>query len=1351
MELVLTRQPANGNQVAVTCDGQPSHTFDLRTLIPNNQHQPPHPLEDPVAYGSAVYTALFPPATSGRRQLENAPDRILLVTSDNELDAVPWEYAHGAYSPPVPSYASSSEGFLVLECHFVRGLPPYQRLAPPKLEHSPHIIAIPSNPLSRAVEPLNIEGEWLRLREALQDKTLQDYAIILERTRPPTLARLGLLVANQHNRIVHFMGHGGQDEKKGTILCFEKDNGDLDIVSAKDFTRQVRGAVFLVTLNACASATPGKETDFSNLAAALVRQKTPYALGMRFSIPDDDALTFSRTFYSYLVRGSSVEEAVYRVRLALARNEHRPWLVGMPVLYTALSAPANGFASTKGAPVIEEHQPRIEATALPRAEGTFQGRADDLKALGDSLTGDPRRRIITIHGGGGQGKTALAREAIERFAYVWPAGVWATTFENLPARDVFLNDLARFLGITPDPAAESFQLERQVLSQLGQRRTLIVLDNAETLVDAVEARNASAIHLAELVKQLPSPMVSLLVTSRVQLGWPEETSLELGGLSPQEGAALFRQSAPQRSEAVDLALAKQLSRRVGGHPLSLRLLGGAFNASAITLPAFLAEYEAQLVKAENTYVSEQHRQRTLYASIETSVRYLDEDHRRLLSRLWLFHAPFLPQIAAQIFDPQATPEEGKEPEDQRSPIYDRLHTLWRRGLVLRETFTVREGMLSFYSLPPTMRPYVEQFLARTDERETLLARFGTAYTGLVVYLRRELDLGGVAAAMALLLRADLERGASCVTGVEQGYYWLRWGWILQRLGYRKSGLELTEQALQVGQEQDQKLKSHALNNMAAVYQQTGQPQQALKLYEQALPLMRKVGDRAGEAATLNGLAGVYADTGQPQQAIKHFEQALPLTREVGDRAREATTLNGTALVYQQTGQPQQAIKLYKQALPLAREVSDRAREATILNNMAGVYADTGQPQQAIKHFEQALPLMREVGDRAGEAATLNNIALVYQSLQRYAEAQVAFEQSIALAQQVSHRALEIAGLVDLALLLYQDLNRPQEAITGMEQALAVLVATGLPQDAAGHTKERLQQHLNDMRQGVKFGQATNTAATMPPAQVQQIVANTIAVMTVAQEQRAEWREVITKALQNAQQRGSTRQIEVELFSAVLDILDGKPLTLPTDHPYAQAVTAIQEGIATGGPRIFGISDELMQAVRDFVNAENWEATRHIVETRQAVLFRPEVETLFEQNIAQARASRNERAADMLELHLSILRDCKTSGMAATFERIEAARQAAEELPNLPFDSELITRSIEALAGGGPQEKMQCMQYLAAQASQASDMGAKALINTLQLALFGSPLAQLGQDLEGVYRQAWDAIVAGVEQAGGTAS
>src|SRR5205807_9494773 len=131
-----------------------------------------------------------------------------------------------------------------------------------------------------------------------------------------------------------------------------------------------------------------------------------------------------------------------------------------------------------------------------------------------------------------------------------------------------------------------------------------------------------------------------------------------------------------------------------------------------------------------------------------------------------------------------------------------------------------------------------------------------------------------------------------------------------------------------------------------------------------------------------------------------------------------------------------------------------------------------------------------------------------------------------------------------------------------------------------------------------------------------ITTNTIAVMTTVQDRHAEWREIMTKDLQDAQQRGANWQIEVDFFTAVLDILDGRTPGLPDNHPYAQSVAAIQDGIANGGVQDDDVSTddpgEMIQAVRDFVNAGDWEATLHVLEAQQSILFRPEVETLFEQ-------------------------------------------------------------------------------------------------------------------------------------------
>jgi len=243
------------------------------------------------------------------------------------------------------------------------------------------------------------------------------------------------------------------------------------------------------------------------------------------------------------------------------------------------------------------------------------------------------------------------------------------------------------------------------------------------------------------------------------------------------------------------------------------------------------------------------------------------------------------------------------------------------------------------------------------------------------------------------------------------------------------------------------------------------------------------------------------------------------------------------------------------------------------------------------------------------------------------------------------------------------------------------------------------------------------------------------------EKRDEWGDTISDMLKQPQSRVQ----DMEFFTAILTILAGQSASLPGDHPYADAINSIQAGIAAGGQESgtgsITVSRELVQAVNDFVNADNWGATRHVVEAQQELLFQPEVETLFEQNIAQARSAGEERTVRMLELYLALLRDCKASGIAEAFAKLAAAQEV-----DLPFDGELLPRSIAALLGS-PQQRMEHMQYLAAMASETTDDNLKGLINTIQLALFSKDLSQFGRDLKGVYRQAWEGIVATVEASG----
>ncbi|MGK7872149.1 MAG: tetratricopeptide repeat protein [Xenococcaceae cyanobacterium] len=57
-------------------------------------------------------------------------------------------------------------------------------------------------------------------------------------------------------------------------------------------------------------------------------------------------------------------------------------------------------------------------------------------------------------------------------------------------------------------------------------------------------------------------------------------------------------------------------------------------------------------------------------------------------------------------------------------------------------------------------------------------------------------------------------------------------------------------------------------------------QKALEFYNQALPILREVGDRPGEAITLSNIGFVYRNTNQPTQAITTWKQSVEITLEV---------------------------------------------------------------------------------------------------------------------------------------------------------------------------------------------------------------------------------------------------------------------------------------------------------------------------------------------------------------------------------------------------------------------------------------------------------------------------------------
>ena len=261
-----------------------------------------------------------------------------------------------------------------------------------------------------------------------------------------------------------------------------------------------------------------------------------------------------------------------------------------------------------------------------------------------------------------------------------------------------------------------------------------------------------------------------------------------------------------------------------------------------------------------------------------------------------------------------------------------------------------------------------------------------------------------------------------------------------------------------------------LNNIGLSYWRLSRYEDALRYFEQALPLRREVKDRKGEAITLNYIGAANLGLSRYDEALRYYHQALPIYREVQDRQGEAVTLGNIGSANQRLNRTDDALNTYQQALQLQREIKDRAGEATMLSNIGTVYQSLGRADDALNYYEQALPIRRETKDRLGEAVTLGSIGAAYESLSRYEDALNYFEQALPIRRAVKDRNGEAVLLGDMGLA-YQNLSRTDDAVAYGQQSLAIyrevkdrrgeataLLNIGLAQDKLGQYEEALRDY-----------------------------------------------------------------------------------------------------------------------------------------------------------------------------------------------------------------------------------------------------------------------------------------------------
>ena len=354
---------------------------------------------------------------------------------------------------------------------------------------------------------------------------------------------------------------------------------------------------------------------------------------------------------------------------------------------------------------------------LPAQGGRLFGREAESSLLLQMLA---EHRLVSLLGAGGVGKTVLAlatahaSAAADAQSVVWVDLAPIADAALLPAT------LARAFELPASPGDDPL---RGLLAALERRAGLLVLDNAEHLVEAV----------AQVVQALltRAPGLHLLITSQVPLQLRSERRFRLDALAlPQPDAPLAqaREAAAaayfeDRAAALDrrfvlgddnIASVVRICRRLEGLPLAIRLAAGRLHLLGLSaLELHLQDLLEWPVAPERDAPS---RQQTLHAALQWSYGLLAAPQQALFRRLGVFAGSFALDLAFGVAAAPLSPD-GSEAQ----------FAVELEGLVDRSLVDVVAGDPPRFRLLETQRAWALHELDRMGERQDAQCLHARAY------------------------------------------------------------------------------------------------------------------------------------------------------------------------------------------------------------------------------------------------------------------------------------------------------------------------------------------------------------------------------------------------------------------------------------------------------------------------------------------------------------------------------------------------------------------------------------------------------------------------------------------------
>ncbi|MBI5823068.1 MAG: tetratricopeptide repeat protein [Chloroflexi bacterium] len=1048
------------NQVSVRANGKESHQFSLHDLIPTEKEQQEF-FKNPRPYGEKLFNALFRDAARIEFDaLSKQPERTIVLVLESpdpstlrqaqgdaslraSLDGVAWEYA----------YNKAKEEYVVEDCAFVRALPEKERPANGRMKNEVDrvsLLFIPANPLvdlsGEPMRSLDVEGEWREMKRLIEKSNAPFDMLEL---RPATPEALQSVMARfQNGMIAHFSGHGAAT-KDGAILLFERENGASNPLEAREFVREIKDKAWIGFLSACQSAVP-ERTEFSNLARELAKAGVPFALGMQFNLPDPFAPNISGQFYNYLAYGHAVPEAARQARRAVKRENE--FLVGMIALYAAHPDEAGTLRQAQGgwrgagAQTVNLFRP-ADVSYLPSPASGLIGRQRELMRIGTRLLDVKKPLTVTLHGAGGIGKTALLWQALLRFAPSFELTL-AIGLDPLPSLESVLGRVERFLGLPSPCANETKERETIVRNTLTSKRTLLGLDNFETLNYALnekgsdEEKTAKSLHT--FFKSLAANGVTLCVTCREVTNLGGETIEDIQGLTNENGGRLFQENVVKQKDEIYIEKTQQVSEMVGGHPLALRLLASAFDDQVgISLDQYIESLQSFLPKAHDKW-TEEDRHESLRASFAFSMDNLpkNEEGKKLrvaVSRLSVFTSFFMDIIVAPVLENYfpTTIDEFSEIKEQTK---NTLHTLWERGLLERsDAFLLETEIYYMYRSHPALRYFAKKYLT---DIETVNKNYWQSMRNLVITAEMSIEKMPIWSKIISEALPDLLRATEMTNDMDASLMQFKLSKMLELLGLYNEALRLLRKSGEISKfHHFPQAEAAALYAIAGIYVKQGNLEDALKLYRQSFEVYDSLGnenlkDKANAIVEMGVICNLRGET---DKAMRLYQEAYQIYETLGRSGIEGKS-NATrhiANILKNRGDLEGAAMLHQQRFKEIQERGNYLEISIALTDTAMILCDLGDFNTAIELLHQALKVFNLLQDQQNKSITLANLAHVYTSRKEPSKATELLEQAIQISHDIGNKQNEILYICALSRALWK-ISKYEKAILSAFTSLSLL-------------------------------------------------------------------------------------------------------------------------------------------------------------------------------------------------------------------------------------------------------------------------------------------------------------------------